>query len=77
MRIYDDENEKALKTILIMLTPEEVKELIDSLECLTTKNDHVHVNDESYRWEITVGLYTPQNTHTFRPEVVRLIQEDE
>lgn len=77
MRIYDEKNKKALKTILIMLTPSEVHELIGYLKGLNEERDHVHVNDENYKREITIGLYTPENIKNFADDVVRLIQEDE
>jgi hypothetical protein len=77
MRIYDDESKKSLGSILIMLTPGEVHELIGKLKSLDLTNDHVHVDDENYKREITIGLYTPQNLQNFSDEVIRLIQEDE
>lgn len=76
MRIYDDESKKSLGSILIMLTPGEVHELIGKLKSLDLTNDHIHVDDENYKREITVGLYTPQNLQNFSDEVIRLIQED-
>ena len=77
MRIYDGKNKKTLKSILIMLTPVEINELVGALQSLNMKNDHVHLDDEEYKREITVGLYTPQNTLNFSDEIIRLIQEDE
>ena len=77
MRIYDEKNKKPLKLILIMQTPSEVHELIGSLQSLDIKNEHIHVDDENYKREITIGLYTPQNLQNFNDEVIRLIQEDE
>lgn len=77
MRIYDGKNKKTLKSILIMLTPAEINELIGALQSLDMKNDHVHLDDENYEREITVGLYTPQNIQNFSNEVIRLIHEDE
>lgn len=77
MRIYDEKNKKALETILIMLTPAEVKLLIGYLKGLDEERDHVHVNDEDYKREITIGLYTPRNIQNFADDVIRLIQEDE
>lgn len=77
MRIYDEKNKKSLRTILILLTPNEIHELIGSLQLLDIKNDHIHLDDENYTRMITVGLYTSQNLQNFNPEVIRLIQADE
>jgi hypothetical protein len=60
-----------------MLTHSEVHELIGSLQTLDIKNDHIHVNDENYNSEITIGLYTLQILQNFNDEVIRLIQGDE
>ena len=77
MRIYDKKNKKPLRSILIMLVPSEIHELIGSLQSLNMTNDHIHVDDENYKREITIGLYTPQNLNNFNDEVIHLIQEDE
>lgn len=77
MRIYDEKNKTPLRSILIMLTPSEIHELIGSLESLNLKNDHIHVDDAEYKREITIGLYTPNNLHSFAPEVIKLLQNDE
>lgn len=77
MRIYDDENRKSLQSILIMLTPAEVNELIGYLKGLNINNDHCHVDDQSYKREITIGLYTPQTVNNFSDEVIQLLKEDD
>lgn len=77
MRIYDEENEKSLTSILIMLTPSEVRELLGKLKSLDVTNDHIHVDDEHYKREITLGLYTPQNIQNFSEKVKTLIQQDD
>ncbi len=77
MRIYDEENSRTLRSILIMLTPSEVHELSGKLRSLSEKNDHIHVDDAEYKREITIGLYTPSNMYSFAPEVIKLLQEDE
>lgn len=76
MRIFDHNNKKALSSILIMLTPSEVHEMIGSLKSLNMKNDHVHVPDEMYQREITIGIYTPETIQNFSDEVIQLLQED-
>jgi hypothetical protein len=77
MRIYDHENKSSLMSILIMLTPREIHELVGKLQSLDMANDHIHLGDEHYKREITIGYYTPQNLQNFSDEVIRLIQEDE
>lgn len=77
MRIYDPKNKKSFRKILIMLTPSEVQELVGTLESLSITNDHIHIADDQFKREITVGLYTPENLRNFSDEVIRLIQEDE
>lgn len=76
MRIYDEENDRTLTSILIMLTPSEVRELLGKLKSLDVTNDHIHVDDEQYKREITVGLYTLQNIQNFSTKVIKLIQGD-
>jgi hypothetical protein len=77
MRIYDGDIKKALNSVLLMLTPAEVDELIAYLRSLSIKNDHVHVDDADYKRMITIGLYTQENLQNFSPEVIKLIKEDE
>lgn len=77
MRIYDEEHKRPLTSILIMLTPSEVRDLLGQLKSLDVINDHIHVDDEQYKREITIGLYTPQNIHNFSDEVIKLIQQDD
>mgnify|MGYP001769653297 CR=1 FL=1 len=77
MRIYDPKNKRSLRKILIMLTPYEVRELMGTLESLNLTNDHIHIPDDQYKRELTIGLYTPENIQNFSDEVIRLIQADE
>ena len=77
MRIYDPQTKKALRKILLMLTPSEIQELRGTLESLSVTNDHIHLDDEMYKREITVGLYTSQNIQNFSSEVIKLIQQDD
>jgi len=74
MRIYDKQGKKVLNNILLMLTEEEVRELIDSLESLGVHKDHVHIDDEDYKRQVTIGIYSPQNIHEFNQEIIELIK---
>ncbi len=82
MRILDDLSDAPLKRILILLTPEEAKELRDGLEDLLLQPDsnHIHVPDHAtYQKEITVAVYTsdPANLSAFGERYRRLIELDE
>jgi hypothetical protein len=48
MRILNQDDNKSLKNVVLMLTVEEAAELKDDLERLLSKkvlNDHSHIND--------------------------------
>ena len=58
MRILNEDDNKPIKGVLIMLTPSEAKELVDKIRELTAeKGDHLHVDDESFMPEITIAIY--------------------
>jgi hypothetical protein len=77
MRIIDEENKRTLSSILIMLTPDEVFELVGMLKALDPiKNDHAHLNDINYKREVTVGIYTKENLHLFKEEIRKILSED-
>jgi hypothetical protein len=77
MRIIDKENKKTLASVLLMLTPSEVSELISKLKTLDpAKGDHLHVDDLDYQREITIAIYTDQNLHFFTEEIARIIREN-
>ena len=78
MRILDEGSDRALVSVLIMLTPDEAKELLDSLMGLAPENgDHIHVSDEDFTREITIAVYTPENLQFFNNRVKRLIESGE
>jgi hypothetical protein len=75
MRILDESSDRALTSVLILLTPDEAKELLDGLTGLTSeKGDHIHVNNERFSIGITVAIYTPQNSQFFNKRVRQLIE---
>ena len=77
MRILDEDNDRPIKNVLIMLTPSEAKELSDKIKRLTSeKGDHLHVNDETYSREITLAIYTPNNMNSFQKRVIELIEKE-
>jgi hypothetical protein len=77
MRILDQDSDKPLKAVLIMLTPSEAKELTDKIRQLTSeKGDHLHLDDEMLMREITIAIYTTEYTHTFALRVIELIEKE-
>lgn len=79
MRIFDNENDKPLKSITLFLTEEEATELKDDLERLIKNignNEHVHINDLEYVRELTVTLYNPNNLNHFDERSKKVILED-
>ena len=77
MRILNEDDNKPIKGVLIMLTPSEAKELVDKIRQLTAeKGDHLHVDDESFMREITIAIYTPENTQFFSRRVIDLIEKE-
>lgn len=80
MRILSDDKDEAIKSVMLLLTIDEAKELKGSLDELLVsnlKNDHIHIDDEDYKHEITVALYEPAGQISqFHERVQRLILED-
>ena len=84
MRIWDDENDRALDRIMILLTPREAEDLYRSLELMLSDKevDHDHVNSEHpapgkvYVKEITIGIYGDGRERVFADRFLRLINED-
>jgi len=80
MRILDEDNDKALKNLMILLTIEEAAELRDDLERMLQKNDsneHTHINDMEFNHEITVVVYNNRKIDCFNERTKRLILNDE
>jgi hypothetical protein len=79
MRILDYDTNKSVKDLLILLTPEEVMELIDDLEQLVSQDrsqNHVHLNDSDFQREITIAIYKPDDFHSFDDRIKQLILEN-
>jgi hypothetical protein len=78
MRILDEDNDRPLDSVVILLTPEESHELLDSLKQLTpAKGDHIHVNDKEFTRGITLAIYTPENLKFFHERIRRLVETEE
>lgn len=80
MRIVEQNPGKPLrpiKSIMLMLTPSEAKELTDKIQGLIPEEgDHIHVNDIEYKREITAFIYTPENLKFITDDVVSIILEE-
>ena len=75
MRIYDPSTQRVLSKVTLLLTPEELNHLAGYAESLAEEpsvvNTHAHVNDESYRREITLVVVTEETA----PTLVEHLQE--
>jgi hypothetical protein len=79
MRILNQDTDKSVKNLLILLTREEAMELKDDLEQLISKGqdqDHAHLNDADFQREITVAIYNSEKCWFFNDRVKQLIAED-
>jgi len=81
MRILNQDKEESIRNLLILLTPEEAKELKDDLELLLSQDlsqgqNHAHINDSDYQREITIAIYTPNNYTSFNDKVKKLISNE-
>jgi hypothetical protein len=77
MIILDENNNKVLTSLLVLLTAAEAQELMDKLRRLDpTSGDHIHINDEKFTKEITVAVYTPDNLKFFSKHVRHLVESE-
>lgn len=78
MRILDDDTDKSIESVTLLLTIAEAKELLDSLEQMIanpTKHQHAHVPDGEFKREVTVALYEEGKTDGFDARTKRLIRD--
>lgn len=77
MRLFDETNDRTLKSLVLLLTMEEARELRDDLGALLQKTDtHAHVDDSTYEHEVTVAIYDPQRLKGFNDRIVKVIIDD-
>lgn len=80
MRILNQDNDNAIKKILILLTTEEATELRDDLGKMLQKNqsnEHAHINDKEYIHEITFAIYKDGEIDSYNERTKTLIVKDE
>lgn len=77
MRIYDNESKRLLTSVTLFLTPAEAKELADDAADLGASPDkhHAHINDNSYKHEITISVYTRGNFSQFHEEAKKFLSD--
>ncbi len=79
MRILDQETDKAIKNIILLLTLNEASELKDDLERMISENktaEHSHICDINYEHEVTIAIYEDGITDSFNSRIKRLLKED-
>jgi hypothetical protein len=82
MRIYNQDTDEKVNRITLYLTPDEAKELKDSLELIINNNEkhhHEHIPDreDDFKREITVCIYKKSDLSKFDERSRKLIQLDE
>ncbi|MGE4273544.1 MAG: hypothetical protein AB7E31_11825 [Desulfitobacterium sp.] len=80
MRILNQDENKSIKNVLLMLTDEEAAELRDDLDRLLSKkvsNDHSHINNLEYTHELSIALYDANNIEEFDERTKKLILHDD
>ena len=79
MRMLNQDNDHAIKSLLLLLTQAEACELRDDLDDML-KNEkqpvHAHISDVEFAHELTVSIYCPQQMDSFSPRVKRLMDDD-
>jgi len=80
MYILDDESNKKLSCITIILTRNEIQQMLGYAKQLlesSPPSDHYHLSSEDYQKEITLCVYEPENISDFHPRIQKLIIDDE
>lgn len=78
MRILDDNSDKNINKVTLVLTKEEAIQLRGDLNQLIAdpKVHHTHCSSENFQKEITVCIYDVTNLQSFHPRIIKLIKED-
>jgi hypothetical protein len=75
MHILTGTADKTINSVLILLTPDELKELLDKLRSVNADSgDHVHVSNIDFSQEITLAVYTSNNLRYFSEKVRKIIE---
>lgn len=77
MRIFDEDNNRTLRRVTLLLKADEARELLDGLRELLERSDgHVHTSDATFEHEITVALYEEGKTDGFHERIKQVLAED-
>lgn len=80
MRILNEDNDKVVNNVLLLLTKQEAIQFVSDLNDLINDDDmdnHHHINNDDYSKEITIALYDENNISDFFSErCKKLIQYD-
>jgi hypothetical protein len=79
MHILDEEADKPVRRIQILLTPSEAGELRDSLNALLASPDtarHEHVSNDDFSKEITIAVWEERTLPLLADRIRCLIQFD-
>ena len=79
MRLLNQDDDKPLHRVLILLTQPEALELRDSLDLLfeNSVGRHEHISSQDYQKEITIGIYEERKPEGFDERSRILIARDE
>lgn len=80
MYLLDEETDKKINSLIIILNRTEIQQLIGYAEELLknpSTSEHYHLSSEDYKKEITICAYDLQNIDRFHPRIKKLIIDDE
>lgn len=82
MRIYNVDLDQKVNKVILYLTPDEAREMIDSLELIMNNNEkhhHEHIPDREsdFKREITICIYKEDNLSNFDDRSKKIILYDE
>jgi hypothetical protein len=81
MRIYNVDTDKKVNSVILYLTPDEAKEMKDSLELIinneTHHHEHIPDREDNFKREITVCIYRDANLSNFDERSRKFILNDE
>ncbi len=80
MYILDEEANKKINLITIILNKKEMKQLLGYAKKLLDapqSSEHYHLSSDDYQKEITICLFDSGNLEQFNPRIQKLIKDDE
>jgi hypothetical protein len=79
MRLLNQDDDRTVQRLLLLLTQPEAVELKDSLELLLANSAgrHEHISSEDYKKEITIAIYDPSSQESFDSRSRTLIVTDQ